>query len=467
MTGPTMSQDPPAASSIAGRHGLIRPKEQRQVAGVCIGVARATGTDPMLWRVLVAVGVLFGGVGLVAYLLGWLIMPEEDDTGSPLEALLGRGRSSTSGIVTVILAVATALLLVITVEWTPITLVVLAVVGFVMYRQRKPDSPWPPAGTPPTGPFPGPPQGPMPGPPQGPHPDPAPQGPPPGPFPPRAAGPALGPPPGPFPPSGPSQRPSVPQVPPPDEPRAGSATVPHSMSRQDAVTVPVPPESAATMPADAAPEPAAGAPDGAPTAPGDTTGAGGTGQTAEGSQHAGDPNRDTGENPEPLTEQSYVSDLASGAPVEPIIDQEPGPEASTEPDSAEDPAAGTRSAEDLATEQVTGAVSEQPTVPLAISGVPPQVPVPGHGPAGSHPPGPATDDTELLALAARYRDGTAAPPQWSPPPTPSLPPTPSTPPTPSPPPAPRPRRSRLGRVALFAMLIAIGLVAVLHLSGAP
>ncbi len=56
----------------------------------------------MLWRVLLAVTSLFG-VGVLLYVVGWLLIPDEGDTGSPLEALLGRGRSSNSPVLAIVL----------------------------------------------------------------------------------------------------------------------------------------------------------------------------------------------------------------------------------------------------------------------------------------------------------------------------------------------------------------------------
>jgi phage shock protein PspC (stress-responsive transcriptional regulator) len=144
-TGPPTAAD----TSILGRYGLVRPREDRQVAGVCAAIARVTGTDPVLWRVLMAVGVLFGGVGLLGYVLGWLLMPEDGDTGSPLEALFGHGRSGTSPAVTVLLSTAGVILLAVTVQWTPVAAAVIAGVGYLVYRQRRPSSPaQPPPGQP-------------------------------------------------------------------------------------------------------------------------------------------------------------------------------------------------------------------------------------------------------------------------------------------------------------------------------
>ncbi len=152
----TGSDGGPADTGILSRYGLVRSREDRQVAGVCAAIARVTGTDPVLWRVLMAVGVLFGGVGLLGYLLGWLLMPEEGDTGSPLEALFGHGRSSTSQTVTIMLSIAGVILLAVTVQWTPVAAAVIAGAGYLIYRQRRPAPPVvaspPPASPPPAGP---------------------------------------------------------------------------------------------------------------------------------------------------------------------------------------------------------------------------------------------------------------------------------------------------------------------------
>lgn len=55
----------------------IRPKDDRMVAGVAAGLARALGTTPTVMRVLFVVATIWGGIGIVAYLIGWLLMPEE------------------------------------------------------------------------------------------------------------------------------------------------------------------------------------------------------------------------------------------------------------------------------------------------------------------------------------------------------------------------------------------------------
>jgi phage shock protein PspC (stress-responsive transcriptional regulator) len=77
---------------------------------VAAAIGRATNTDPVLWRVLLGVMTLFGGIGLLVYLLGWLLIPAEGDSASPAEALIGRGRSSTSAALALGLAVVTVIM---------------------------------------------------------------------------------------------------------------------------------------------------------------------------------------------------------------------------------------------------------------------------------------------------------------------------------------------------------------------
>jgi phage shock protein PspC (stress-responsive transcriptional regulator) len=98
----------PTGPTFAGEK-LIRPTRGRYIAGVCGAIGRATNTDPVLWRVVLAVLGLFGGVGVLIYLIGWLAIPSEGDTASPIESLVGRGRSGMSPVAVVALGVATVL----------------------------------------------------------------------------------------------------------------------------------------------------------------------------------------------------------------------------------------------------------------------------------------------------------------------------------------------------------------------
>jgi phage shock protein C len=66
-----------AAQAMPGRP-LLRPHAGRQIAGVCIGVSQAYGWDVALVRIFTVLTFFFsGGLVAVAYLAGWIGIPEE------------------------------------------------------------------------------------------------------------------------------------------------------------------------------------------------------------------------------------------------------------------------------------------------------------------------------------------------------------------------------------------------------
>jgi phage shock protein PspC (stress-responsive transcriptional regulator) len=142
-------------TAFAARYGLVRPLHGRYLAGVCAAIGRATGTDPVLWRVLLAVLGFFGGIGIVVYLAAWLVIPAEGDTASPIEALLGRGQSSTSPVTVLVLGIVVAVILgiVLTDEFRALLLATAIVVGGLLLVNRNAAG-RPPAGPPPPGPHP-------------------------------------------------------------------------------------------------------------------------------------------------------------------------------------------------------------------------------------------------------------------------------------------------------------------------
>jgi phage shock protein PspC (stress-responsive transcriptional regulator) len=55
--------------------GLYRPANGRALAGVCLGVARYYKLDVRLVRLVTLVLAMAGGVGIIAYVGAWLLMP--------------------------------------------------------------------------------------------------------------------------------------------------------------------------------------------------------------------------------------------------------------------------------------------------------------------------------------------------------------------------------------------------------
>jgi phage shock protein C len=66
-----------------GPRKLYRSRSNRQLAGVCGGVAKYFNIDPTLVRVLFVVFAVLGGPGLLAYILLWIIVPEEPAVEGP------------------------------------------------------------------------------------------------------------------------------------------------------------------------------------------------------------------------------------------------------------------------------------------------------------------------------------------------------------------------------------------------
>lgn len=56
---------------------LRRSRSDRVVAGVCGGLGRYLGIDPVLLRIATVLLVLAGGAGILLYLIGWIVIPEE------------------------------------------------------------------------------------------------------------------------------------------------------------------------------------------------------------------------------------------------------------------------------------------------------------------------------------------------------------------------------------------------------
>src|SRR5215210_8054199 len=70
---------------------LRRDTEHRMVAGVCSGLARHLGVDPLIVRVAFVAAATAGGVGVAIYLLAWVFVPAGDAPARPLRLRTSRG----------------------------------------------------------------------------------------------------------------------------------------------------------------------------------------------------------------------------------------------------------------------------------------------------------------------------------------------------------------------------------------
>ncbi len=59
------------------REGISRSRQNRIFGGIAAGLGEYLSIDPIIVRVLFVVSVLFGGIGILLYLIMWIVIPEE------------------------------------------------------------------------------------------------------------------------------------------------------------------------------------------------------------------------------------------------------------------------------------------------------------------------------------------------------------------------------------------------------
>jgi phage shock protein PspC (stress-responsive transcriptional regulator) len=65
------------ASSHVPSRRLVRPRDDRWIAGVCSGLARRFGISPGIVRLLFVLSTLLPGPQFVVYIVLWILMPSE------------------------------------------------------------------------------------------------------------------------------------------------------------------------------------------------------------------------------------------------------------------------------------------------------------------------------------------------------------------------------------------------------
>jgi phage shock protein C len=74
----------------SGGKQLLRLRDGRMRAGVCTGLAAYFGVDVNLIRLGFGVLTVFYGLGILAYVIAWLVLPEEGEDRSILESFVNR-----------------------------------------------------------------------------------------------------------------------------------------------------------------------------------------------------------------------------------------------------------------------------------------------------------------------------------------------------------------------------------------
>lgn len=61
---------------------LRRSSGDKMIAGVCGGLGEYFDVDPLIFRLIFAVMIIFGGTGVLAYIILWILIPEDSEQRS-------------------------------------------------------------------------------------------------------------------------------------------------------------------------------------------------------------------------------------------------------------------------------------------------------------------------------------------------------------------------------------------------
>jgi phage shock protein PspC (stress-responsive transcriptional regulator) len=131
---------------------IRRNTSEGKLAGVCAGVARHWNVDPVLVRVGCVLLALSGGIGLVLYVAGWLLIPDDGKEKPVIHDLLGEQATRLSREVWIAIVVLACIVSVIALGGiSPFGFgpaLILALIWYFGYYRSKVRRPAPPPGGP-------------------------------------------------------------------------------------------------------------------------------------------------------------------------------------------------------------------------------------------------------------------------------------------------------------------------------
>ena len=137
---PPLQQQPPPPPRPPGDLPWTRSSTDKVIAGVCGGLGRRLGIDPVILRVVAVVLVFFAGAGIVLYAAAWLFMPSDRTNHSVLSEALGSPSSDrTRSVLTTLALVAVLTLAAVAVAdsgFVPGVLIALVIVAILLVVRR-------------------------------------------------------------------------------------------------------------------------------------------------------------------------------------------------------------------------------------------------------------------------------------------------------------------------------------------
>ena len=74
---------------------LYRSRKDSVIAGVCGGIAEHFNIDPTLVRIVAVISIFVNGIGLIAYIIGWIFIPQNPGSLSEEKTDENRGTAQT------------------------------------------------------------------------------------------------------------------------------------------------------------------------------------------------------------------------------------------------------------------------------------------------------------------------------------------------------------------------------------
>ncbi len=72
-------------SKSSGSHRMYRDPDKRILGGVCAGMGAYWRVDPLIIRVIFLALIFAGGLGIIIYLVLWIVLPEAKTTAQKIE----------------------------------------------------------------------------------------------------------------------------------------------------------------------------------------------------------------------------------------------------------------------------------------------------------------------------------------------------------------------------------------------
>ena len=106
------ADNPEIATDRDPKPSLRRSRSDKVIAGVCGGIGHRFGVDPVIIRLAWVALTLFGGSGILLYLIAWIVIGKEGDGESAVVSTLrGTGRRTGQGVLSIIIILLLLLLM--------------------------------------------------------------------------------------------------------------------------------------------------------------------------------------------------------------------------------------------------------------------------------------------------------------------------------------------------------------------